>query len=118
MERNDIPTRCDELIHGFKVLTQLDAMLDMKNGGQAAINIRRFYKRLHHQMLEAQFKLSPAILYAQVKAILIVREAWQQVDSSPVETPAAAAAPNRSYASVPMQPAPDAEVRTAFSCSG
>jgi flagellar protein FliS len=115
MEKNDIATRCNELIHGFKVLAQLDAMLDMKSGGQAAINIRRFYKRLHTQMLEAQFKLSPDILHVQVDAILIVRQAWQQVDSSPVEAPAAS---NRAYASAPIQSSPESGVRTDFSCSG
>jgi flagellar protein FliS len=86
MDRGDITTRCEQLIHGFKVLTQLEAMLDMNHGGEAAINIRRFYKHVRSQMLTAQFKLDPAILRDQVRVVLEVRQAWQQVDSAPMES--------------------------------
>jgi flagellar protein FliS len=115
IEQNDIQTRCDELTHGFKVLTQLDAMLDMKNGGQTAVKIRRFYNHLRQQMLSAQFKLDPAILYAQVRAVLDVREAWQQVDSSAsASNPGAAAASSIAA----MTTASEVEPQTSFSCSG
>jgi flagellin-specific chaperone FliS len=56
-------------------------MLDMKSGGIAAMNLRRFYTHLRGQMLSAQFRLSPAILRDQVRALIDVRGAWQQVDS-------------------------------------
>ena len=81
IERGDIEGRCAELVHGFKVLQQLDAMLDMKNGGVAATNLRRFYTHLRGQMLSAQFRLSASILRDQVRALIDVRGAWQQVDS-------------------------------------
>lgn len=87
MKRHDIQERCDQLIHGFKVLQQLDAMIDMENGGETAINIRRFYKHIRGQMLAAQFKLSPEILEEQIRIVLEVRQAWQQIDGTPLETP-------------------------------
>jgi flagellar biosynthetic protein FliS len=120
IEREDIPTRCDELIHGFKVLTQLDAMLDMNNGGKTAVKIRRFYTHLRGQMLQAQFKLDPAILYAQVNAVLTVREAWEQLDSKGVqaEPPSRKTFQGAYPGAVAMPPSPDAELRTSFSCSG
>jgi flagellar protein FliS len=109
MDRNDISSRCDELVHGFKVLTQLDAMLDMKNGGEAALNIRRFYTHVRAQMLEAQFKLNPEVLRDQVRIVLEVRQAWEQVDSAPSEGRGDAVA---------LQPALGTEMRTSFSCTG
>jgi flagellar biosynthetic protein FliS len=117
IDEGKIQTRCDELSHGFKVLTQLDAMLDMKNGGETAIKIRTFYNHLRRQMLNAQFKLDSGILYSQVKAVLDVRAAWQQVDeTSSANAPAALATPaafaGNDYA------ADAAETRTSFSCSG
>lgn len=82
IEKNDIQTRCDQLIHGFKVLQQLDAMLDMQNGGQAAINVRRFYMHVRGQMMAAQFNLSAQTLYHQGNLVFEVRQAWHQLDSS------------------------------------
>ena len=86
MEANDIPTRCQELIHGFKVLKQLEAMLDMENGGTTATAVHRFYAFTRGQMLKAQFTLSPSILWEQVQSVLEVRQAWHQLDSAPVES--------------------------------
>jgi flagellar protein FliS len=117
MDRNDIPKRCDELIHGFKVLTQLEAMLDSKNGGVAAVNIRRFYTHVRSQMLAAQFKLLPEILRDQVKIVVEVRQAWEQVDSGS----AAAQSFNagmQPVGAMQMQATMETEVRTSFSCSG
>jgi flagellar protein FliS len=85
MRRNDIETRCEQLIHGFQVLTQLESMLDMQNGGPAAASIKRFYKHLRNQMLTAQFKLSPEILEEQIKIVLEVRQTWQMVDVASIE---------------------------------
>ncbi len=117
MDKNDIPTRCNELIHGFKVLTQLEAMLNMNTGGEAAVNLSRFYTHVRGQMLAAQFKLDSSILRTQIRIVLEVREAWQQVDSAPAQalhTPASriAMAPGM------MPEMADVEVRAAFSCLG
>jgi flagellar protein FliS len=116
MERNDIATRCDQLIHGFKVLTQLDAMLDRTNGGETAVKIGRFYSHVRSQMLTAQFKLDPAILHQQIGIVMEVREAWQQVDSAPLE--AKGYASGSQYASAPatLQTTPEPSVRISFSC--
>jgi len=117
MEKNDISTRCEQLVHGFQVLTQLEAMLDLENGGETAKKLHRFYRHVRSQMLLAQFKLTPSILYGEIKAVLLVREAWQQVDASGTRTAAPATQP---YSSMPelMVEAPETEVRTSFSCSG
>jgi flagellar protein FliS len=123
IERNDIEGRCNELTHGFKVLQQLDLMLDMVNGGQAAINLRRFYSHLRGQMLKAQFKLSTSILQEQIQMVLTVRDAWQQVDSR--ENPLPGVSPDAGLTSVDRRRGPEFDGRKAaeglgqsFSCSG
>lgn len=85
IEANDIQSRCNELIHGFKVLQQLEAMLDVDNGGVTATTVRRFYAYTRGQMLRAQFTLSPAMLWKEVQSVLEVRQAWHQLDSAPAE---------------------------------
>ena len=117
MDTNDIPTRCDQLIHGFKVLTQLETMIDMNNGGEAAINLHRFYTHVRGQMLAAQFKLDPSILRTQIRIVLEVRETWQQVDSAPIQTLQTAAS-MISAAPAIMPRMSDVEIRASFSCLG
>jgi flagellar protein FliS len=117
MDQNDIATRCDQLIHGFKVLTQLEAMINMNNGGEAAINLHRFYTHVRGQMLAAQFKLDPAILRTQARIVLEVRETWQQVDSAPMQTFQTSA--NMMPTGTALRPEmADVELRAAFSCTG
>lgn len=81
MYRNDIQTRSNQLKHGFQVLGQLNALIDTKNGGTPAANLLRFYEHLRRRMLAAQFRQDPAILEVDIRLILEVRAAWQQVDS-------------------------------------
>lgn len=115
IEANDIPTRCNELIHGFKVLQQLEAMLDMESGGPTAASVHRFYSYTRGQMLKAQFELSAPILWDQVKSVLEVRQAWHQLDSAPAETQ-----PHRNAVpTFPYQPADTQkynEAKPSFTC--
>ncbi len=116
MEKNDIQTRCDRLIHGLKVLQQLDAMLDMENGGETANQTRRFYTHVRGQILQAQFKLSPQSLRNQCQAVFEVRQAWEQIDSSLAERSGKDAS-NSSAASPKDSELKTAVERSNFSCS-
>jgi len=116
IERNDIQGRCDELVHGFKVLQQLESMLDMENGGQTALKIQRFYAHVRGQLLLAQFKLSPEILHRQIEIVIEVREAWQQVDNDAAQN-RRQTAPVYGAAHPVTDPTFSAEPRLSFSCS-
>jgi flagellar protein FliS len=116
IDRNDIQARCDQLIHGFKVLQQLDSMLDMENGGETALKVRRFYAHVRGQLLLAQFKLSSEILRKQIAIILDVRGAWQQLDSTvPAERRVTPSAYRADAATI--ESALPAGPRLSFSCS-
>ena len=81
MQRKEIEDRSRQLKHGFAVLTQLDSLLDAERGGQAAINLRRFYGHVREEMLRAQFLQDDSILERVAELILDVRGAWQEVDT-------------------------------------
>ena len=116
IDRGDIQGRCDQLVHAFKVLQQLEAMLDMDKGGVTANQVKRFYAHIRGQLLLAQFKLSSAILHQQIQIVLEVREAWQQLDSSAMEG-GVPAAPSYSMTQAATEHAHPAEARLSFSCS-
>ena len=118
IESNDIQTRCNELVHGFKVLQQLQAMLDLENGGATAASVRRFYTHTRGQMLKAQFTLSAPLLWSQVQGVLEVRQAWHQLDSAPAE---AGLSQQRTSHALPNQTGgryEREEVRASFACRG
>lgn len=79
--KNDIETRCKELNHALLILGRLESWLDLKNGGEPAQNLSRFYAYLRAKMMEASVKKSAAVLDAQIETIVHVRSAWQQLDT-------------------------------------
>ena len=84
LRKDDIEARCKELNHATLVLGQLESWLDLKNGGEPAETLSRFYAYLRANMLEASIKKDTAVLDKQIEMILHVRSAWQQLDTSPL----------------------------------
>jgi flagellar protein FliS len=82
---NDIETRCRESNHAALVISQLESWVDLKNGGESAKSLSRFYAYLRAKMLEAAGTKSPKLLEAQIDMILHVRSAWQQLDTPPMQ---------------------------------
>ncbi len=80
---NDIETRCKELNHAALVLGQLESWVDVKNGGESAQTLCRFYAYLRAKMFEAAGKKSAKLLEMQIDMILLVRTSWQQLDIPP-----------------------------------
>jgi flagellar protein FliS len=86
LRKDDIETRCRELNHAALVLGQLESWVDLKNGGESAETLSRFYAYLRAKMMEASINKSAAVLDTQIDMILHVRSAWQQLDTSPLPT--------------------------------
>ena len=82
LRKNDIESRCRELNHAALVLGQLENWVDLKNGGESAETLARFYAYLRAKMMEAAVAKSASILEMQIDMILHVRTAWQQLDAS------------------------------------
>jgi flagellar protein FliS len=87
LRTNDIETRCRELNHATLVLGQLENWLDLKNGGESAATLARFYAYLRAKMMQAAVTQSATLLDAQIDMILHVRSAWQQLDTAPQSAP-------------------------------
>ena len=87
MRANDIETRCRELNHAAQVLGQLESWLDLKNGGEPAQALARFYAYLRAKMMEAAVTKSSKLRETQIEMVLHVRTSWQQLDGSPLRAP-------------------------------
>jgi flagellar secretion chaperone FliS len=94
VRKNDIETRCRELNHAALVLGHLENWVDLKNGGESAQTLSRFYAYLRAKMMEAAVNKSSHVLESLIDMILHVRSSWQQLDASaPAMTEAAAGVP-------------------------
>jgi len=96
----EIEIRCRELNHAALVLGQLENWIDLKNGGESAQTLSRFYAYLRAKMTEAAITKSASLLETQIEMILHVRSSWQHLDASPsLEKPAELAAKQESETS-------------------
>jgi flagellar protein FliS len=80
LERGAIETRTREINHALRVIAQLESSLDIERGGAAAKNLARFYALLRKGLLEAQIKQSARVLQEQISQLVLVHEAWLEVD--------------------------------------
>jgi flagellar protein FliS len=114
----DIETRCKELNHAALVLGQLESWVDLKNGGESAEALSRFYAYLRAKMLEASISKSAAVLEKQIEMILHVRSAWQQLDTPSLSVPEKRpGVPNEQIHSLYAPAAGDISERVSFSQS-
>lgn len=78
--RGDIEGRTREINHAILVLGQLQMSLDRDQGGQVAQNLERFYRQVRSGLVDAQLKQSPEALEQQISHLMLVHEAWREVE--------------------------------------
>jgi len=97
LEKDDIEGRTRGINHALVVIGQLQSSLDMERGGDVARNLERFYTLMRASLIEAQLKQSARILERQITQLVLLREAWLEVER-------ATAAPNPIPAESTVQP--------------
>jgi flagellar secretion chaperone FliS len=80
LERGEIEARTRKINHAIVVIGQLQASLDLEQGGQVARNLERFYEVVRKGLVAAQFQQSARALQEQVSHLLLVHEAWLEVE--------------------------------------
>jgi len=78
--RGDIEARTREINHAILVIGHLQASLDKDQGGVVALNLERFYDQVRAALVQAQCQQSAAILEQQISHLMLVREAWCEIE--------------------------------------
>ena len=86
LRTGNIERRTFEINHALLVVGQLQATLDMEQGGEVAVNLNRFYNQVRSRLLQAQIQASAEILEEQMNLLLSLRETWQEVERRARET--------------------------------
>jgi flagellar protein FliS len=80
LEKGDIEGRTRGINHALTVLAQLQGSLDLQRGGDVARNLEKFYNLVRTGLVEAQLKQSGRILEQQISQLVLVHEAWLEVE--------------------------------------
>lgn len=91
LERGEIEARTRRINHAIVVIGQLHASLDLEQGGKVAHNLERFYGLVRRGLMAAQFQQSARVLQEQISHLLLVRDAWLEVEraaATPLHRPA------------------------------
>jgi flagellar protein FliS len=80
MEQNEIELRTKRLNHAILVIGHLQSPLDFVNGGKVAKDLDHFYNVLRQNLVQIQFQPSPAALRQQITDLLVIRQAWIEVE--------------------------------------
>lgn len=82
MKSNQVERRTSEIDHALVVLAQLQGTLNKEKGGEVAANLSRFYDLLRTNIMQAQCTANGLLLRDQVANLLILHEAWIEVENS------------------------------------
>ena len=100
--RGDVEARTREINHAILVIGHLQATLDRDHGGQVADNLERFYRQVSANLVEAQCGQSAGLLEQQISHLMLVHEAWCEVERSSTQPrPAAGPVQTRSESAAP-----------------
>lgn len=75
-----IENRCREVDHALRIIAHLENCLPKEGNGDLTLQLRTFYTRLRHKLLDAQIKQSADLLEEQVCEVSKIRALWQQLD--------------------------------------
>ena len=95
--RGDIESRTKEINHAILVIGYLQATLDQEQGSVAA-NLDRFYNQVRAGLVEAQCQQSGAGLERQISHLMLLREAWDEVEQTTASSAMQESAPAESTA--------------------
>jgi flagellar secretion chaperone FliS len=80
LEKGDIETRTRCINHALTVIAHLQGSLDMRQGGEVAINLNQFYGVIRAGLVQAHVKQSARILEEQISMLVTICEAWLEVE--------------------------------------
>lgn len=83
MQENDLVTKRDALSRGLAIVTELQGMLNLTEGGEIAAQLDALYTYIHGCCLEANAQRDPARLDEALRLLTTLRSAWAEIAGTP-----------------------------------
>jgi flagellar protein FliS len=82
-EAGDIPTKASSINRALDIITELNQSLNMQEGGDIAVNLRRIYKFWNDHLLKAKVSRDGQGLTDVESMMVSLAQAWQVVCRDP-----------------------------------
>jgi flagellar protein FliS len=79
----DIPGACNYINRAQDIIDELNASLNLDEGGDIAANLRRLYLFMGDQLVKAKVEKAPEPLSEVIKMLSTLNEAWREAVSKP-----------------------------------
>ena len=83
LDENDIPGACGLINRAQDIIEELNASLNMDEGGDIAANLRRLYMFMGDELVQAKVKGKAEPLDEVVQMLTTLNEAWRQAVATP-----------------------------------
>ncbi len=83
LDESDIPTATNLINRAQDIIDELNASLNMDQGGDIATNLRRLYLFMSDQLVRAKVKSDTSCLEEVVRMLTTLNEAWRQAIATP-----------------------------------
>jgi flagellar protein FliS len=83
MAAKDMVAKRDALSRGLAIVTELQGMLNLDEGGEIAARLDGLYTYSHGCCLEANAQRDPARLDEAVRLLATLRSAWAEIAGAP-----------------------------------
>jgi flagellar secretion chaperone FliS len=85
-------TISNNIIRAQDIIFELNVTLNMEQGGELAMTLRRLYDYMDRRLLEANLKKDESVIREILDRATVLRDAWSQMLSGTGQPPAALAA--------------------------
>ncbi len=86
-ERNDYASAADPIRRSADIIGELQAVLNLEQGGEVAINLDRIYAYCRRRIMEAHLQSDPAGLREVADLLEPLRDAWVEAQKKQASTP-------------------------------
>lgn len=83
LDKQDFEAKCNFLNRAQDVITELNSSLNMNEGGEVAVNLRKLYNFMGEQLVKSKIKDDARLIETVVDMLSSLLEAWRQVILSP-----------------------------------
>jgi len=75
----EVRAKCAAMSKALRLLSQLDATLNMEKGGQVAANLRNLYGYMMNRLTQANVVNDPALVAEVATLVTTIKRGWDQI---------------------------------------
>lgn len=79
MDAGDMPTKAVAMSRAFAILAELQNTLNVKDGGEVALQLDALYAHMNDRLVDANIQRSSAPIRDVMNLLTPLRDAWSQV---------------------------------------